>query len=665
MKNLKPIILAVIAMILALLLICPYVYAAWDNDLPADISDWNDAAGEIRANNDALEAVFGVDLASGNPSGTSIAHTAFYGASFNAAVSAIGSTPTFLVFDTDQTLTSTISSIPATLTIMFVSDAKLAFNTFDVTTWSGVVIAPSTKQIFDYNSTGEIVVFAEGSQREVWPDWWGTGVTAVQDTIDAVSDANIPITLNSKTYSFSTGLKMTKSYLTIKGPVKIGGFPVGASGEGVGAVLNYTGTSGIAVELGSSPSTFDDLTTGTAPFPSTGGDSGNIFGIILENLFIRVTQNTDIGLRIWHTNSSIIRNVGIFGNDDNDGSNNVGLYFQGCQHTLLDNVEVKGQGFNSAGAANYLADGFFIGGGSGGTTNTGCTFYKLNARNCDEGIDITFEAVLRDITVENCNTFGIRFRKDFKGFVVGSHFEGNTTTGHLGGATVGDECQVVFRNCDLNIGTNKSMFIGDAAASASFYHNVFRSTHATPEIFRASDTMDGDFIFIANEFLGNSWTFSAGDDASLAVVDDNIWQITNVTRVDVNSAQLKALAASPVELVRAPGAGFLLEFISATLAYDSAATDYTVQADENLAIRYENGSGTIVSLTVEADSLIKEAASDGIRIVHPIATFQDTDVVGAVNKSLVLDNIGSGEYDDGTGVMRVITTYRIKKFLGL
>ncbi len=42
-------------------------YCAWDNDLPADSSVWNDAAGFIRDNNDALEVELGIDLAEAHP----------------------------------------------------------------------------------------------------------------------------------------------------------------------------------------------------------------------------------------------------------------------------------------------------------------------------------------------------------------------------------------------------------------------------------------------------------------------------------------------------------------------------------------------------------------------------------------------------------------------
>ena len=40
----------------------PWLIAAWDNTIPADSTQWNQAAGQIRANWDALEVVLGTDL---------------------------------------------------------------------------------------------------------------------------------------------------------------------------------------------------------------------------------------------------------------------------------------------------------------------------------------------------------------------------------------------------------------------------------------------------------------------------------------------------------------------------------------------------------------------------------------------------------------------------
>ena len=49
------------------LLMCMTAFGAWDNTLPADSSLWNNAAGFIRDNNDALEVVMGVDLVLNHP----------------------------------------------------------------------------------------------------------------------------------------------------------------------------------------------------------------------------------------------------------------------------------------------------------------------------------------------------------------------------------------------------------------------------------------------------------------------------------------------------------------------------------------------------------------------------------------------------------------------
>jgi len=43
------------------------VYGAWDNDKPADSDAWNNAAGYIRNNNDALEVELGIDLNEAHP----------------------------------------------------------------------------------------------------------------------------------------------------------------------------------------------------------------------------------------------------------------------------------------------------------------------------------------------------------------------------------------------------------------------------------------------------------------------------------------------------------------------------------------------------------------------------------------------------------------------
>lgn len=60
----KQIIFGVTVIFLAWL---PMFMGAWDNDKPADSQAWNDAAGSIRDNNDAMEVVMGIDLLNNHP----------------------------------------------------------------------------------------------------------------------------------------------------------------------------------------------------------------------------------------------------------------------------------------------------------------------------------------------------------------------------------------------------------------------------------------------------------------------------------------------------------------------------------------------------------------------------------------------------------------------
>lgn len=148
--------------------------------------------------------------------------------------------------------------------------------------------------------------------------------------------------------------------------------------------------------------------------------------------------------------------------------------------------------------------------------------------------------------------------------------------------------------------------------------------------------------------------------SGLYLVSDGAIQSEIATRtntVEITSAELLALRVTQITLVPAPGAGYVNEFVSAVLMYDSAATDYTVTAGgDDLAIRYTDGTGTIVSNTIDTAGFIDEPASDGIRIVRPLA---GGTLALTANAALVLDNIGANEFTNGTGTMTVKITYRV------
>ncbi len=122
--------------------------------------------------------------------------------------------------------------------------------------------------------------------------------------------------------------------------------------------------------------------------------------------------------------------------------------------------------------------------------------------------------------------------------------------------------------------------------------------------------------------------------------------------VAISILEMKACRATPKTLVAAPGAGFLLEFLSAVFIYDYAAV-YTESAD-NLAVRYTDGSGTVVSLTLETTGLLDQTA-DKISALSKLAT----DPLLAENAALVLHNTGDGELGGTGSPCRMKIAYRV------
>jgi len=135
--------------------------------------------------------------------------------------------------------------------------------------------------------------------------------------------------------------------------------------------------------------------------------------------------------------------------------------------------------------------------------------------------------------------------------------------------------------------------------------------------------------------------------------------IIRYTTVAVTNAQLKALRATPKELVAAPGAGKVLEFVSGLIFMDYGTNALTETAD-NLVVRFENTTGAIVSQTIEMTGFIDQTADMVTGIlpkVDPIVTS-----AGSANKALVLHNSGDGEFGGNAAadtVLSVKIAYRV------
>jgi hypothetical protein len=126
--------------------------------------------------------------------------------------------------------------------------------------------------------------------------------------------------------------------------------------------------------------------------------------------------------------------------------------------------------------------------------------------------------------------------------------------------------------------------------------------------------------------------------------------------VAISSAEILALRAAPKTLVSAPGAGYVLEFVSVLLLLDATATAY-VESAANLGVKYTDGSGAQVSETIEATGFIDQTAdtmTTGRAKLDAIVA-----ATGCANAALVLHNLGAGEYTTGTGTMRAKVAYRV------
>jgi hypothetical protein len=137
----------------------------------------------------------------------------------------------------------------------------------------------------------------------------------------------------------------------------------------------------------------------------------------------------------------------------------------------------------------------------------------------------------------------------------------------------------------------------------------------------------------------------------------------NTITTDLTAVQVKALN-TPIEVAPAPGANKYIEFISATLILDKGSEVFA-ESDDNLVIRYNDGSGVIVSEVIECTGFIDQGADTMTRAI-PV---KDAIVAASasVNKKLVIDNPNDNFTGNASNdaALRVVTTFRVHTSLSL
>ena len=145
---------------------------------------------------------------------------------------------------------------------------------------------------------------------------------------------------------------------------------------------------------------------------------------------------------------------------------------------------------------------------------------------------------------------------------------------------------------------------------------------------------------------------------SVAVANLPVTAIQYV-EVAITNAEIKALRAAPKTLVAAPGTGKTLELVSGILYHDYG-TNALTESTDNLAVKYENGSGAVASQTIESGGFVDATADTMTNILPKIDTIVAK--TGCENKALVLHNTGDGEIAGNAAadtVWRAKIAYRV------
>lgn len=251
------------------------------------------------------------------------------------------------------------------------------------------------------------------------------------------------------------------------------------------------------------------------------------------------------------------------------------------------------------------------------------------------------------------------------------------------GATAGDilidaEDKITILSADADA---QGIYIhADGGTSETIQIHADQGTSAT-SIYLKSDaggitllsdgSANGDILVDCEDDMA----LTSGDDMTLTVAGDFTLAVTGATVLPADVLlktttalthdHMDNLAGTPKELVAAV-AGNTIEFISAIFALDYDSTAWTeASAPDDLCIRYEDGTGAIVSELLDATGFAT-ATADTVLFLAPTSDIQ-AGTTGAIavteanstNKALVLDNTGDEWTNSGDSQVVVIVYYRL------
>lgn len=167
--------------------------------------------------------------------------------------------------------------------------------------------------------------------------------------------------------------------------------------------------------------------------------------------------------------------------------------------------------------------------------------------------------------------------------------------------------------------------------------------------FTGSNTFNGSNSFAA----GQTQTFNGPVNFTGLTTGQILYRdVTLGPTVIVGNAAGDIGHAAGAELVPAPGAGYMLEYLSCMLVYDFATAAYTGGGDD-LHVLYP-GFATVSGVVTAADLL--GAAGDKIQVLYHLSA---AGIVVPVNVGLSIASTAWTQPGTAAGVLRVRTHYRV------
>lgn len=168
-----------------------------------------------------------------------------------------------------------------------------------------------------------------------------------------------------------------------------------------------------------------------------------------------------------------------------------------------------------------------------------------------------------------------------------------------------------------------------------------------------------------NDYTNGAEYFNVGTKASPVWTLVSGLAVPQTVQVTLTNAQIKAIRATPVTLVAAPGAGKYIQPISCTVELVYGGTNaFTAAANDNLSLKWKDGSGGILwSGAVQAFVQATNSAFSPFVPGAAVGATLNQAKANVDNQPLVMHNQTAGEIAGnaaGDNTMRVNLHYSIQ-----